>query len=87
MPSDPAAVMRALRACRGVMIAVQMHVKVRGAVYQAGDAVIGAIDALAAVLTGERNYFHGPGTSATEGQLKAAEEKAARERGDIPWRR
>ena len=27
------------------------------------------------------DYFHSPGTSATEGQLRTADEKAARERG------
>ncbi len=85
MPADPAAVVRALRACRDAMIAVSSRVKIGGAVYAAAGATIEAIDRLAAVLTGERDYFAGPGTSATEGQLAAAELKAARERGDVPW--
>jgi hypothetical protein len=65
---------------------VASHVKIGGAVYQRVSAVIEAIDALAAVLTGHRDYFHGPGTSATEGQLRTADDKAARERGETPWK-
>lgn len=67
------------------MLAVAPHVKIGGAVYQGASAVIEAIDGLAVVLTGHRDYFHGPGTSATKGQLTAADEKAARERGKKPW--
>jgi hypothetical protein len=85
MPRDPAVVVRALRACRDAMIAVASHVKIGGAVYQAAGAVIVAIDRLATVLTGERDYFAGQGTGATQGELDAAKLKAARERGDAPW--
>ena len=52
------------------MLAVASHVKIGGAVYHGVSAVIEAIDGLAVVLTGHRDYFHGPGTNATEGQLR-----------------
>jgi hypothetical protein len=85
MPADPAAVVRALRACRDAMISVASRVKIGGAIYAAVGAVLEAIDGLAAALTGEKDYFHGPGTSATKGQLDAAELKVARESGEKPW--
>ena len=85
MPPDPAAVVRALRVCREVMIRVCARVKIGGAVYAAASAVIDAIDRLATALTGDRDYFAGPGTAASEGQREAEEVKAARERGDVPW--
>jgi hypothetical protein len=49
------------------MITVASTPKFGGAVCQVVSAVIEAIDGLAAVLTGQADYFHGPGTSATEG--------------------
>jgi hypothetical protein len=69
------------------MITVASHVKIGGAVYQGVSTVIEAIDGLAAVLTGDKDYFLGPGTSATAGQRQAAEDKAERERGEKPWKR
>ncbi|WP_424032654.1 hypothetical protein [Methylocella sp.] len=50
------------------MIAVASHVKVGGPVCQGVSAVVEAIDGLAAVLTGEKDYFHGAGTWPPKGK-------------------
>ncbi|WP_245412195.1 hypothetical protein [Methylocella silvestris] len=87
MPEDPAAAIRSLRACRDAMIGIAIRVRIGGPVYQMAHTVITAIDALAAELTGETDYFIPLSPGAGEGQRKVEEEKAARERGDIPWRK
>ena len=46
-----------LRACRRVMIQISCKVTINGPVYLAADAVMRAIDGLAAELTGDREYF------------------------------
>ncbi|PNG27904.1 hypothetical protein [Methylocella silvestris] len=87
MPEDPAAAIRSLRACRDAMIGIAIRVRIGGQVYQMVHAVIAAIDALAAELTAEADYFMPLSPGATEGQRKVEEEKAAWERGEIPWRK
>ena len=57
MPPDPAAVVRALRACRDSMLEVQSRVRPTGPVYHGAAMVISAVDGFATVLTGERHYF------------------------------
>ena len=85
IPADPGAAVRALRICRNAMLIIAARVRIGGEVYKRASAVIAAVDALADELTGERDYFFEPGGGATEGQRAAAESKAARERGDVPW--
>jgi hypothetical protein len=68
------------------MIAVFRHVKINGALYQGASDVIQAIDSLAMTLTGEREYFHAPGTSATEGQFRAVKVKGGAGEGRRPWK-
>jgi hypothetical protein len=86
MPPDPAATMRALRACRDAMIEICMRVAIGGAVYRHAMAIMAAIDGLAAELTGDSTYFHPLGAGATEYQRRAHEAKMARERGESPWK-
>jgi hypothetical protein len=78
MRSDPAAAVRALRACRDAMIQLSMN--------QHGLAIIAVIDGLAAEISGESGYFVEPAGGATEGQRKALDDKMARERGELPWK-
>jgi hypothetical protein len=59
------------------MITVSSCVKMGRAVYIAVGPVIEPNDRFATVLTGERDYFHGPGTAATEGQRQTTEERRA----------
>ena len=63
-----------------------MQVRIGSRVYQHALAIIAAIDGLAADLTGERDYFHAIGSGATKEQLRTIEERAARERGELPWK-
>jgi hypothetical protein len=86
MPNDPAAIVRALRACRTVMIDVCRTVKPFGPAYHGASMVIASIDGLVTFLTGQQDYFHRAGSGATEGQVAAAESQAARERGDELWK-
>lgn len=64
------------------MIDVVTKVKINGAIYSAAHLVITAIDAMATLLTGDRHYFAGEGGGATADQRRAAEERAAIERGE-----
>jgi hypothetical protein len=58
MPPDRGAILDALGACRTAMIlGVQSRVRINGPVYVASNAVVTAIDALAALLTGDPQYF------------------------------
>jgi hypothetical protein len=58
MPPDRGAILDALDACRTAMIlGVQSKVRVNGPVYVAANAVVTAIDALAAQLTGDPQFF------------------------------
>lgn len=87
IPTDPAATIRALRACRDAMIEVCRCVKPMDPVYHGASMVILAIDALATLLTGERYYFSDDGSSASEGHREKLQEMQARERGENPWLR
>jgi hypothetical protein len=82
MPPDPAAVIRALRACRGVMLEVHGRVKPTGPVYHGASMVLAAIDSFATLLTGQRYYFSAEGTAAPEARRRHASEKAEWERGE-----
>ena len=86
MPPNPAAAVRAMRACREAMIEVHRNVNPNGPVYMAASAVTKAIDGLAMLLTGDPEYFwrpyHSNGTDPTP-----EADKRAREAGEKPWRR
>ncbi len=62
------------------------EVKIGSLGYQRAFAITAAIDALAAELTGERDYFHTLGAGATKEQLRTIEERAVREWGELPWK-
>jgi hypothetical protein len=87
MPSDPAAAVRALRACRDAMIRIMIEVRIGSPSYEDAYRVLMAIHALADGLTGIPDYFHQPGAGATDGERHVEAEKAARERGEIQWER
>ena len=57
LPSDPAAVLEALRVARKAMIDVVRQVRPTSPVHRGASMVIAAIDDLATVLTGERDFF------------------------------
>ena len=80
MPPDPAAVVRALRACRETMLQVQGRVRPTGPVYHGASMVIASIDGFATLLTGERYYFSVDGSVASE-------ERRAQLRGRADWER
>lgn len=85
MPSDPAGVVRALRACRETMIGVSRQVKPSGPCYHAASMVIAAIDGMAAFLTRERHYFHAEGSTSSDDFRQQVDERMAREQGEKPW--
>jgi hypothetical protein len=47
----------ALGTCRDAVIREMARMKVAGPLYYSGSMVVAAIDALALMLTGERDYF------------------------------
>jgi len=53
LPLDPAAVLRALRACREAMVSVSAEVTIRGPVDHAASGLRAAIDRMAGYLTGD----------------------------------
>ena len=58
LPPDRGALIDSLGACRRAMIlGVQSKVRINGPVYVAANAVVAAIDALAALLTGDPQFF------------------------------
>ena len=67
------------------MIDVLRTVKPMGPAYNAASAVMSAIDGLAALLTGDRDYFHDRGSAWHDGPSDL-KEKLAREAGEKPWR-
>jgi hypothetical protein len=81
-PNDIPAVIRALRACRNVLLSISAQVKINGAVYQKTAVIITAIDALAWQLTGRKDYFWSKGSGITEGERKEEAKRAAWERGE-----
>ena len=54
---DRVALLVALGTCRGAVIREMTRMKVGGPLYYSGSTVVAAIDALALMLTGERDYF------------------------------
>ena len=85
LPRDPARLLRALRACRDAMQAAERGVRIGGEFYVAGHVLTTAIDAVAKILTDDKEYFWGRGSSATEAQLDHWKRCDAIERGDEPW--
>ncbi len=73
MPADTAAAVRALEACRKAMVDVLRTVKPMGNVYKAASAVISAIDGLAAILTGDREFFWDKGSTGSSGAPRRQE--------------
>jgi hypothetical protein len=58
MPPDRSAILDALGACRtATILGVQSKVRINRPVYVAANAVVTAIDALAALLTGDPQFF------------------------------
>jgi hypothetical protein len=78
----PGPFMGELRKCRDAVTRASATVKPFGTVYQALNLIIVAIDGVAQGITGRRDYFHGQGSSATEGQLQALARERAWERGE-----
>jgi hypothetical protein len=87
LPRDPARLLRALRACQNEMLSAGREVHFTCALQKAGHQLIDAIVAVAAVLTGSRNYFAEPGGGATDSQLAEKSKWEAIEKGDLPWPR
>ena len=54
---DKEALLQALGGCRRALIEVESRAEIGGPLYKNCDAVLAAIDALAEVLTGDRQYF------------------------------
>jgi hypothetical protein len=54
---DRPALLTALGVCRGAVIAEMVKMKPAGPLYYSGSTVVAAIDSLALMLTGERDYF------------------------------
>jgi len=54
---DRVALLAALGTSRGAVIREMTRMKVGGPLYYSGSTVVAAIDALALMLTGERDYF------------------------------
>ena len=54
---DRPALLAALGTCRGAVIHEMTRMKAAGPLYYSGSTVLAAIDALALMLTGERDYF------------------------------
>ena len=68
------------------MIEARRHLTIGGPVYQATDVITKAIDAMAFLVTGDKEYFWDKGGGgATDAHRQALADQAARERGDMPW--
>lgn len=88
LPTDPATIVRDLRAIRGRMQEWQRHVKPFGTAYLAMQAIAEAATAMTTLLTGDRDYFMPDQVHGGMGSpLGFQHEKEARERGDAPWKR
>jgi hypothetical protein len=68
---NPGPLLGRLRSIREELIKALTAVKPFGAIYHGLSMVIAAIDALAVLLTGERDYFTGLGSTASKGQQAA----------------
>lgn len=75
MPSDRRSILEAMGICRKAMTGVQAHVRINGPVYAGASAVMAAIDALAALLTGDWQFFWDKGSTMTAQQREAAARK------------
>jgi hypothetical protein len=62
---DRPPLLAALGLCRGALIEAMMKMKVGGPLYCSASSVIAAIDGLALLLSGERDYFHLKGHGGT----------------------
>jgi hypothetical protein len=69
------------------MIRLSMQIRIGSNVAVLADRIVAAIDALAAELTGDPEYFWSIGAGATEDQRRMIKERDARERGDLPWKK
>ena len=79
---EPGLLLGDLRACRIALNGACADVAPLGATYEALQIVLAAIDALAMLLTGTRDYFHVPGSGATAGEAEREARKRAREQGE-----
>ena len=82
--ANPGPLLATMRASREALCRASADVKPFGAVYHGLSMVISAIDALAVLLTGERDYFAIMGTGAPDGEKQSGADKLARERGETP---
>jgi hypothetical protein len=55
---DRPRLLAALGACRSALIDASTKMKIGGPLYYSASPVIAAIDGLALLLSGERDYFH-----------------------------
>jgi hypothetical protein len=76
--SDPGPLLSVMRTCRKAMIEASTRVKPMGTVYHGLNMVVSAIDALATLLIGRRNYFWAQG-SAPMNDAQRARDEAERE--------
>jgi hypothetical protein len=69
------------------MIAISTKFQIGSPVYVAAHGITAAVDVMAEVLTGMRNYFWRASNSATDQERADSARWAAIERGDEPWPR
>ena len=85
-PPDPAAVVRALRVCRDVLLHSVLGKTVPfGPTYRLASNIVDAIHALADHLSGKDGYFNDLGSGATPAQADGQRDQLAREKGEKPW--
>jgi len=83
---EPGLLLGDLRTCRNTLNSALADVAPLGATSESMQVVSAAIEALAMLLTGDRDYFHGGGSGATNVETEQEARKLARERGELPWR-
>jgi hypothetical protein len=83
-PSDPAAILRALRAHRDLMIKVRHEVGFHSPYYKRAAEINAAIDGMVELLTGDKTYL---GLAADSIPIipKEPPQRELMERGEIPW--
>jgi hypothetical protein len=62
---DRKGLLTALGECRSSVLRASLKMKVNGPLYYSAATVVSAIDGLALLLTGERDYFHLQGHGGT----------------------
>jgi hypothetical protein len=67
---DPGPLLGVMRTCRQAMIRASSTVKPMGATYHGLSMVVAAVDALATLMTGRREYFWTTGGCATVEERK-----------------